>query len=66
MLSLRTWISEMVAIAGDIAINVSVLGPAGGNIPSLTKKHLTPQKLAENWAKVVPEINLMQATTISS
>jgi len=47
----------MVAIAGVIAVNAALLGPTGGNIPALTDRHLTSQKLAEKRTKAVLEMD---------
>ena len=55
--SLRTWGPAMVAIAGVIAVNAALLGPTGGNIPALTDRHLTSQKLAEKRTKAVLEMD---------
>ena len=63
--SLRTWGPAMVAIAGVIAVNAALLGPTGGNIPALTERHLTSQKLAEKRTKAVLEMDFDQVTITS-
>ena len=43
----RKWGPALVAIAGVLALNASLLGPSGEKIPELSNKHLQARKLME-------------------
>ena len=54
--SFRTWAPAFIAIFGVIIINALLLGPTGGNIPSLTERQFHTRRLAAERTQSVSKI----------